>query len=118
MAKRLDKMNLDKKYHLWLGYYDSIERYEQYIGTDNVTGTSPLAIDLNMPHKDKEMDTAGGLTCLQPDLNHHFPLPELLFDTPVLHTDIEKIGSLKPLQNPKTIHLFWGFHYFNTNTIK
>ena len=27
-------------------------------------------------------------------------------------------GSLKPLQNPKTIHLFWGFHYFNTNTTK
>ena len=25
---------------------------------------------------------------------------------------------LKPLQNPETIHLFWGFHYFNTNTTK
>ena len=25
---------------------------------------------------------------------------------------------LKPLQNPETIHLFWGVHYFNTNTTK
>ena len=27
-------------------------------------------------------------------------------------------ARLKPLQNPKTIHLFWGFHYFNINTTK
>ena len=35
----------------------------------------------------------------------------------------ERIGiqssfQAEPLQNPKTIHLFWGFHYFNTNTTK
>ena len=70
-------MKHNEKYHLWLGRYDSMEKYDKYIDIDGTTQTSQLAIDLGFPYRDKELAEVYGPTCLQPDFRYSFPLSEL-----------------------------------------
>ena len=94
LLKGFNMKEMYKHCHFWIGFIENLKEFNDYFDIDSNIGTSKFAQDVGFSFKDDELDKSYKLTCLQPNLNHTFPISELLCDTPLKKKDIKFIEEL------------------------